>query len=158
MNIIVAINNLNGIGCNGSIPWHNKNDLQFFKLMTYGNNVYMGGKTYDSLGGQLKDRCNYVLSRTKRKDVYTYTDPDKFTTAILNDPSGFIIGGESIYDMALRYNVVSNIYLSRINDNSPCDKFFYVPHSFKLISAVRLEGLIVERYSSKFKNKLYRII
>jgi hypothetical protein len=27
-----AINNLNGIGYNGSIPWHNKNDPQFFKL------------------------------------------------------------------------------------------------------------------------------
>lgn len=146
MNIIVAINNHNGIGCNGSIPWHNKNDMQFFKLMTYGNNVYMGGKTYDSLDGQLKGRRNYVLSRTKRNDVITYTDYYKFMTAIKNDPSGFIIGGESIYDMALRHHVVNNIYLSRINDNSPCDKFFYVPHGFKLISTVRLEGLTVERY------------
>ncbi len=146
MNIIVAINNHNGIGFNGSIPWHNKNDMQFFKLMTYGNNVYMGGKTYDSLGGQLKGRCNYVLSRTKRKDVYTYADYYKFMTAIKNDPSGFIIGGESIYDMALRHRIVNNIYLSRINDNSPCDKFFYVPHNFKLISTVRLEGLSVKRY------------
>jgi len=147
MNIIVAINNHNGIGCNGSIPWHNKNDMQFFKLMTYGNNVYMGGKTYDSLGGPLKGRCNYVLSHTKRKDVYTYTDYYKFMTAIKNDPSGFIMGGESIYDMTLRHHVVNNIYLSRINDNSTCDKFFYVPHDFKLISTVQLEGLTVERYS-----------
>jgi len=146
MNIIVAINNRNGIGCNGLIPWHNKNDLQFFKMMTYDNNFYMGGKTYDSLGGPLKGRRNYVLSRTKRSDVTTYTDYHKFITAIKNDSSGFIIGGESIYDMALRHHAVNNIYLSRINDNSPCDKFFYVPHGFKLISTVRLEDLTIERY------------
>ncbi len=148
MNIIVAINNRNGIGMDGKIPWHNKNDLQFFKMMTYGKSVFMGRKTYESLGKALPYRCNQVLSSSIdfASDIIVHGSVDTFLSRIQKTPDAFVIGGESIYNMTLDAGVISNIYLSRINDNSPCDKFFYVPHDFKLISTVQLQGLTVERY------------
>jgi dihydrofolate reductase len=65
MNIIVAANNQNGIGFENSIPWKNKNDMQFFRMMTYGKAVYMGRKTYESIGKPLNSRINCVLSTQK---------------------------------------------------------------------------------------------
>lgn len=150
MNIIVAANNQNGIGFENYIPWKNKNDMQFFRMMTYGKAVYMGRKTYESLGKPLKNRINCVLStgqKINKDGVIQYKFDYDFLTRILNDQDGFVIGGQQIYELALNANVIKNIYLSRINDDSECDRFFYVPDKFYLVSKMVFEDICIERYS-----------
>ncbi len=148
MNIIVATNNLNGIGLNGTIPWYNKNDMQFFKMMTYGKHVFMGRKTYKSLGKALPYRYNEVLSSSIDFDenIIIHRSVDFFLSRIKNNRDGFVIGGESIYKMVLDAGIISNIYLSRVNDNHECDKHFVVPENFKRISEMSFSDLIIERY------------
>jgi dihydrofolate reductase len=149
MNIIVAANNQNGIGFENSIPWKNKNDMQFFRMMTYGKAVYMGRKTYESIGKPLKSRINCVLStqRINKEGVIQYRFDDDFLLRIRNDDDGFVIGGEQIYNLVLKRNVIKNIYLSRINDDIECDRFFYVPDKFYLVSKMVFEDICIERYS-----------
>ena len=52
-NIIVAIDEENGIGKNNTIPWNNPTDMKNFRLLTIGNGnnaVIMGKNTYLSFG------------------------------------------------------------------------------------------------------------
>lgn len=148
MNIIVATNNTGGIGLNNSIPWKNKNDIQFFKMMTYGKTVCMGRKTFESLGKPLGNRINCILSSQKIDcpDVVSYTDKDRFLTRIMNDRDCFVIGGAQIYDLALEANVIDNIYLSVVDDSVPCDTYFNFPTNFKRISIMIFNGLNIQRW------------
>ena len=56
MNAIYAVstNNVIGINIDGKecLPWHIKEDLEFFKGMTQHAIVIMGRKTFDSLGSK----------------------------------------------------------------------------------------------------------
>jgi dihydrofolate reductase len=117
--------------------------------MTYGKAVYMGRKTYESIGKPLKSRINCVLSTQKinKEGVIQYKFDDDFLIRIRNDDDGFVIGGEQIYNLVLKRNVIKNIYLSRINDHSECDRFFYVPDKFYLVSKMVFEDVCIERYS-----------
>ena len=78
MNIIVAVNYYGGIGLNNSIPWENKNNMQFFRMMTYGKTVFMRRKTYESLKKPLNGRINCVISSSKiiGDNVVSYSDKD----------------------------------------------------------------------------------
>ena len=67
LNIIVAVDEKNGIGKDGKIPWRNPEDLKFFKYMTIGdgnNALIMGRKTYESIPKKLDRRKIVILSRT----------------------------------------------------------------------------------------------
>ena len=72
-NIIVAMCKYNnGIGCNGSLPWVIKEDLQHFSKLTKGrgkNAVIMGSNTYKSLNRPgLLGRDNFILSSSLKLD------------------------------------------------------------------------------------------
>ena len=68
--IIIALNEKNGIGLNNQIPWKCPEDLKFFKEMTNNNIVIMGRKTWESLPNKpLKNRINIVLSRNKIENL-----------------------------------------------------------------------------------------
>ena len=65
INIITAVGNYvpgegYPIGKDGKLPWHNPNDLKWFKSITTNNVVIMGRKTYESIGKPLPNRkhCN----------------------------------------------------------------------------------------------------
>lgn len=67
-NLIVALDNKNGISKDNKIPWYIKEDLKFFKQKTLNNIVLMGRETYDSLPDNykpLKNRFNIVLTRNE---------------------------------------------------------------------------------------------
>ena len=63
--IIVAVDKNLGIGLKNSLPWKFKSDMHFFREMTIGdknNAVVMGKNTYLSIGKNLSNRENIVLS------------------------------------------------------------------------------------------------
>lgn len=135
MKLIVATEQNGGIGHLGKIPWKCKEDQQFFKLITTGNRVFMGRNTYESLPGPLVDRSNWVITSqtTLRKGFYK---ADKQMMYEMNE--GFIIGGQQLYEEALRINAVDEIYLSRIDEYHECDRFFDVPKAFRCVSKLEL--------------------
>lgn len=108
--IIVAAVSENGvIGNNGGIPWHSKEDLQYFKSLTMGFPVIMGRKTFESLKKPLKGRLNVVLTRNISarydiEDVVAFYDLNEALRYLENDVKAekvFIIGGSEIYRQAV---------------------------------------------------------
>ena len=58
LTIIVAMDQKNGIGYQGKLPWHLKNELKHFKEVTYGHLLIMGETTYKGIGRPLQvERC-----------------------------------------------------------------------------------------------------
>ncbi|MFH4974016.1 hypothetical protein AB6A40_000725 [Gnathostoma spinigerum] len=74
MNIIVALDSVNGIGKDGTLPWNLPRDVAHFNSMTTKtsdpnkrNAVLMGRKVWESIPAKwrpLKGRFNVVLSKT----------------------------------------------------------------------------------------------
>ena len=150
MNVIVAYcKKNNGIGNNNKIPWFLKNDLKNFQQITsktfkpYTKNmVVMGRKTWDSIPDKhkpLKNRLNVVLTRNKdfrlKHEIESYKDTivkydfnEILEVAKLNKDFNisniFIIGGESLYKMALESDSISKIYVTEVYDDYKCDTFF----------------------------------
>jgi dihydrofolate reductase len=100
------------IGVNGAIPWHYKEDFAFFKFMTTGHAVVMGGNTYRSIGKPLPNRKNIVFTRKGGEDK----DNIKFIDLVdgcccvkaiehymFENEDIYIIGGGEIYDMFFSY-------------------------------------------------------
>ncbi len=95
------------IGINDKIPWHYKEDFAFFKFMTTGNIVIMGGRTYRSIGKPLPNRKNVVISRKggENKDNLEFIDiGNRFCMKAIEsysykDEDIYICGGGEIYEM-----------------------------------------------------------
>jgi dihydrofolate reductase / thymidylate synthase len=150
MNIIVAYcKQNNGIGFENKIPWLLKNDLKNFQQITsktfkdYTKNmVVMGRKTWESIPDKhkpLKNRINVVLTRNtdmklkynieSYKDTHVKYDFNEILEVVklnknFNISNIFIIGGETLYKMALESKEVSKIYVTEVYEDFECDTFF----------------------------------
>jgi dihydrofolate reductase len=79
LTIIVAATVSNGIGKNGTLPWHLSRDLKYFAQVTSSapegtqNAVLMGRNTWESIPVKyrpLKGRLNVVISRDPNYNLY----------------------------------------------------------------------------------------
>ena len=142
--IVVAMDQKQGIGRDGNLPWHLKCDLRHFKEITTTtrdknkrNVVIMGRKTWDSLPAQfrpLPDRVNIVI---------THNDNLKFPQGVLRAggleqalelltkgalsntvESVYVIGGAQIFQQAIVHKECKKIYLTQILRSFDCDTFF----------------------------------
>lgn len=139
MEAIYAIDSKNGLAKNGTIPWHSKKDLTFFRNKTKNNVVVMGKKTFLSLpNGFLKDRLNIVLSTNpytikndnnqvlktndisicfsllQNKDTWRKTFP-----YLADDFIIFLIGGKQIYEEFIP--LCNKIWVTEIKKDYDCD-------------------------------------
>jgi dihydrofolate reductase len=143
--LIVAVDLGNAIGwSDGRLPWKLKADMARFKELTTGQTVVMGFNTFRSLGrpNGLPNRRNIVLTRksfAERREQPIGPDIDIISdlswvqqTAIRSarrtvdgwrdeTPTTWIIGGASVYEEALRRDMVDEIYLTLVNTNSGAD-------------------------------------
>ncbi len=134
--IIVARNSTNGIGISTDsyhqIPWPiDRDDMNHFKTLTINQIVIMGRKTWESLPNKpLKDRTNIVLTNGPSLDgaltFKSIKDCDKYLNnqGNLANKQRWVIGGESIYNQYLEHDLVSNIYVSQIDSNEECNRYF----------------------------------
>jgi dihydrofolate reductase len=151
LKLIVAVDESGGIGKDGSIPWKCKEDLKFFKFVTMGYDVFMGRKTQDSLVSPLKGRRNFVITSDQDRVLpgFSWCDHDSLSLC-----EGFIIGGSSIYELALSKlsyrtgsKLVTELLVSRIKGEYECDTFFHLPHSYDKVSEFKLSDICtVERW------------
>ena len=149
MKIIVAINDLNGIGYKNQIPWFEPEDLKFFKKMTVGCSVIMGRNTYESMGKKpLVERQNVVVSSRIYEKVDNATNLDEALAKCKFSP--MICGGVRLYNDAMRNSRCTDIYVSKIRDDSRCDTFFdyqYVREHYELKDVMLMnERFSVEHY------------
>ena len=123
--IIAAIGKNNELGKKGQLVFHLKDDMKFFRETTTGHKVVMGHKTWNSLGGKLKNRTNIVVARENfaGPDLILSDLSDFITKNQHTDEEIFIIGGAMLYNEMLRY--ANNIYLTEIDaTDADADTFF----------------------------------
>lgn len=132
--LIVAMDPHNGIGIDGKLPWHIKEDLKLFKERTLNHKVVMGRKTYESIGKPLPDRENIVVTRNQLISDIENVKVIRNLETFLSENEGteeeiFIIGGAEIYQAALPY--ANRLAISHINKSYNCDTFFPMFNSNK---------------------------
>ncbi|MCP4523500.1 MAG: dihydrofolate reductase [Candidatus Gracilibacteria bacterium] len=147
--MILAVDEKNGIGVNGTLPWRIKADMDFFQKTTVItqnpdkiNAVIMGRKTWDSIPSKYKPlpgRLNFVLTRNENSnssDAIFGNSLDEIFSIISLNPSiekVFIIGGSYLYNEVLDDPRLEDIYLTEIIGDFNCDTFFQgIPDSFFL--------------------------
>ena len=137
-NIIVAMDQNNGIGKDNKLPWHYSEDLKYFSKTTKStsinmNALIMGRKTYESIGFALPQRVNYVLSRSLNQSdvdskIHLFGNLEDLLKDIetKNYNECWIIGGAEIYKLFLesKTEVINEIYVTKIKKNYDCDTFF----------------------------------
>jgi dihydrofolate reductase/thymidylate synthase len=135
--LVVAIDTNNGIAKNGAISWNIVQDRKFFSRLTSNvkdntkrNAVIMGRVTWDSLPMKpLPRRLNVIISKTMTSDLNAkiYSDFKEALITTSNDSkieNIFVIGGQQIYDMAIRMNECRHLYVTLVHKNYDCDQFF----------------------------------
>lgn len=166
---IACVDKNNGIGKDGKLPWHNRDDMKWFKAYTTHKTIIMGRKTWESLPRRpLSLRASIVISNTipnpilncsvGYKDgatwttfenfkllVESYRDVEKKTHHILQE--NCIIGGESIYRQCFEANLVDRVILTHLNIECDCDTFFpAIPSDFTLVHTDKEKELVREYY------------
>lgn len=120
ISIIVAVDKNFLIGKGEQLPWHFKEDLEYFKEKTMGKFVIFGSKTYQGIKSPLLGRKIVVLSKEEIEEVSVASSIDE----ALSQTEGevMIAGGRSVYEQFLK--IADRIYLTRINDEFEGDVYF----------------------------------
>ncbi len=123
--LIVAMSNNRVIGIKNRLPWSISEDLKHFKELTIGHAIFMGRKTYDSIGRALPGRRNYVISRNEKLKIPDVTVVNSLASGLLmcgREEKIYVIGGQQIYEKALP--LTNRIEVTRVNLNINGDAFF----------------------------------
>ena len=105
-----------------------------------GHNVVMGRKTYESIGKILEGRRNIIITKNKSfkaDGAIVENSYDKALKKCLGNKDIFIIGGSTIYEVAI--NSCDYLYLTLINKSFSGDTYFpkYNPNKWTLINEIR---------------------
>ena len=124
ISIIAAVAKNGVIGVNNSLPWYLPDDLKHFKDKTLGKAVLMGRKTFESLGGSLKERQNIILTRDPNYQAPNCEVVSSIEEAkkIAKSDEIMIIGGASLYAQTLP--IANKMYLTLIDKEYEGDAFF----------------------------------
>ncbi len=137
--IVVAADAARGIGRANGLPWKLPTEMAYFKRVTsearpgQQNAVVMGRKTYESIPSKfrpLKGRLNVVLSRSSDVSAEEGVTVCPSLEDALAKVAGqstidqvFVIGGGSVYEVALRHPQCSRVYITRVHGVFDCDTF-----------------------------------
>ncbi|UJR16196.1 hypothetical protein I4U23_003106 [Adineta vaga] len=154
LSIVVALDDCNGIGRDNTLPWHIKNDLKFFRYITTKkidstkrNAIIVGRKTYETFPKPLPNRLNIVCSRNQSLPninypnvirVDTFNDAIKYAIEDATIENIFAIGGVSIYEEAMKTNLVKHVFLTRVKGDFHCTAVW---SSFNVSDFKRLEPI-----------------
>ena len=141
-----------------------------FKRFTDGNTVIMGMNMYLSLPNQkpLKNRTNIVLTSNPKLCTEKFGDTSvHFVNSIngvitlmrhlnIKNEDVFVIGGSSIYNAFLDENLISEAYITLVEDKAEGDSYFplniFSDSKWKNI----YESLTQEENNIKFKFMIYK--
>ena len=125
INLIAAIAEKRVIGHKGKIPWHIKEDLEYFRSLTSGSSVIMGRKTFESIGNPLPHRKNIIMTRNPKGlswVIEVCNKEDALKEAISHSNNVFVIGGENVYKEFMP--LAKKMFLTEIELKVEGDAFF----------------------------------
>ena len=126
MELIVAVYDDWGIGCEGTQPIALSADRKFFRETTRGAMVIAGRRTVgDFPGGKpLPGRVNVIVSRSDiQLPGFTLChSPEEAAELAKTAERCFVIGGGSIYRQMLPY--CDAAYITKVHCVTPCDTYF----------------------------------
>ena len=128
VSLIVAMDPNQGIGLNGVMPWHIKEDLQLFKQTTIHHTIIMGTTTFVGLPKALPNRHTIVVSRNQDlhfDDMNVSVEHDLLEVLnryVNSKEEIFVCGGANIYKQALPY--VQKMYISHVLKEYTVDTYF----------------------------------
>lgn len=152
ISLIVAMTPERVIGNQNKLPRHYPEDLHYFKEKTTDHTVVMGRKTFESIGKQLPNRRNIILTSQIIPKLECYPSKEAFLEAYQAEKADpeeelFIIGGAQVYESFLPN--ADRIYLTLIKKNYPWDRFFPEFESdficIQKQSSEKLDFLVYER-------------
>lgn len=158
--IVVAVDQQNGIGKNGDLPWHLSADLKYFAQLTKQTNglpptVIMGRKTYESIPSKFRPlaaRRNVVISRQTELSydgAEVVHSLQQALDLVADDQAPiFVIGGGQIYAAAIKHRDCGDLFITHIDASADCDVFFPDYSRFKLVS--KADSLIEGNISFRF--------
>lgn len=153
ISIIAAMDSKNGIGKNGMIPWHIREDLIRLKNLTKDSVVILGRKTYDSMvyyynrtGRSMPGKLYFIVTRDRRyiparNNATTVKSIDEVVEKTKEEQGEiFVIGGQSIFEQTI--GIADKLYLTIVKGDYKCDTFFPDYSEFKKVvySEKRKEG------------------
>jgi dihydrofolate reductase len=161
ISLIVAMDRNGLIGNETGLPWRLPADLRRFRKLTTGHPIIMGRKTFEQIGGPLKERLNIVLTRAAEappilKDcaiAHSFDDALRIAREAatqMNTDEIFIIGGAEAYRQALP--LVERIYLTLVEGTFEGNAWFPKDESFRG-KIVRAESIAADEknpYSHRF--------
>lgn len=127
ISIIVNIAANNAIGFENKLLYWLPNDMKRFRLLTTGNTIIMGRKTFESLPkGALPNRRNIVLSRqenTAFEGAECFSSLQEALQSCSENEDIYIIGGSTVYEQA--FPLADKLRITLV-DNTPAqaDSFF----------------------------------
>lgn len=125
--LIVAIDEENGIGKDGRLPWHHPEDMKHFRSMTQNSVIIMGSRTFSTMPKELVNRQTVVISSAAILNVLTYPSLAlALCRPSYNYDKIYIIGGQQLFDEALTCfsDFCDMIYVSHLPGKYNCDTFF----------------------------------
>ncbi len=141
ISIICAVAKDRGIGKDNKLLIYLPKDLKHFKKITKGHVVIMGQNTYESIGFNLPDRINIILSldyNFKAQNCFVFNSLEKALefARIKEKEEIFFIGGASIYKQVIK--LADKLYLTLIDKVFKADTYF--PDYSKFNKIIKEEG------------------
>ena len=126
MDLIVAVYDDWGIGCEGDQPIALDADRKFFRRYTAGSTVIVGRKTIGSFPGQqaLPKRRNILLTRQdiEMPGFETAHSPEEAVAMCAGEDKVFVIGGGTVYRQMLP--MCDRAIITKVHTTAPCDTWF----------------------------------
>jgi dihydrofolate reductase len=120
--LVAAMGHDRVIGRDGRIPWHLPAEMKHFRRTTRGQAVVMGRKTFESIGGALKNRTNIVVTRDPTFQAPGCEVVHAIAPLLADERELYVIGGAEIYRQFLPH--ADRMVLTRIDGAFEGDTFF----------------------------------
>ena len=155
MELIVAIDQNDGMGYQDKLPWVCKEELKHFKTMTGGCCLIVGANTAVTLPKLSNRKIVCLVHHNSYNKIISQKSSNKleFITKF-SDYTGtqktFVAGGAYTYKSALEIpNLIETIHLSVMKQSYVCDKFFdrKLLSNFVVISQTEYEDFIYYKLS-----------
>ncbi|PKU24606.1 dihydrofolate reductase [Telmatospirillum siberiense] len=131
LSLIVAAAANGVIGRDNQLPWHNPEDLRYFKRVTMGKPLVMGRKTHQSIGRPLPGRPNIVVTRDPAWTAegvhiaHSLEQALDMAGALAAGGEIMVIGGAELFNAAL--DQADRLYLTEVHRDYEGDVFFPMP-------------------------------
>lgn len=128
LSLVAAIGRSGELGNRNHLIWKIREDLTFYRKLTYHENIIMGRKTFESMPpSALQGRNVFILTSTSLDKYYDINSYNNFNDLIkyikmTSEQNFIVVGGAQIYELFLPY--VDTMYITEIDDNAEADTFF----------------------------------